>query len=185
MNYGRTYVELVLYLVLVVGFKSINYFILTDWYIWDVRQFLWAEGHFTSEDAASEAMPPRQSERFLVEFCASKRGQGRSFQWCANDLHFVSQALGIWLEKWLFSYQTVNASLRCTQLYGTTMMDKVNCTETVELMPLSGSLDMAQTSTISTLTLLRTLDGIQVDSGGVRRQKWVNMTRICHISDDI
>ncbi|XP_046708205.1 uncharacterized protein LOC124387728 [Silurus meridionalis] len=61
--------------------------------------------------------------------------------------------------------RTVNASLKCTQLYGTTMMDKINCTETVVLVPLSGSLDMVQTSTVSTLTLLRTLDGIQVDSG--------------------
>lgn len=70
-----------------------------------------------------------------------------------------------------FSHQTVNASLRCTQLYGTAMMDKVNCTETVVLVPLSGSLDMAQTSTVSTLTLLRTLDEIQVDSGRVRSKK--------------
>ncbi|KAB5579798.1 hypothetical protein PHYPO_G00199100 [Pangasianodon hypophthalmus] len=61
--------------------------------------------------------------------------------------------------------RTVNASLKCTQHYGATMMDKVNCTETVVLVPLSGSLDMAQTSTVSTLTLLRTLDGIQIDSG--------------------
>ncbi|KAK3567891.1 hypothetical protein QTP86_027307 [Hemibagrus guttatus] len=61
--------------------------------------------------------------------------------------------------------RTVNASLKCTQHYGTTMMDRVNCTETVVLVPLSGSIDMAQTSTVSTLTLLRTLDGIQVDSG--------------------
>ncbi|XP_047657702.1 uncharacterized protein LOC113644112 isoform X2 [Tachysurus fulvidraco] len=61
--------------------------------------------------------------------------------------------------------RTVNASLKCTQLYGSTMMDKVNCTETVVLVPQSGSLDTAQTSTVSTLTLLRTLDGIQVDAG--------------------
>ncbi|XP_058251674.1 apolipophorins isoform X3 [Hemibagrus wyckioides] len=61
--------------------------------------------------------------------------------------------------------RTVNANLKCTQHYGTTIMDRVNCTETVVLVPLSGSLDMAQTSTVSTLTLLRTLDGIQIDSG--------------------
>ncbi|TSS97525.1 Vitellogenin [Bagarius yarrelli] len=61
--------------------------------------------------------------------------------------------------------RTVNASLKCTQLYGTTMMEKVNCTETVVLLPLPGSLESAQTSTVSTLTLLRTLDGVQVDSG--------------------
>ncbi|KAK1786722.1 hypothetical protein P4O66_017119, partial [Electrophorus voltai] len=60
---------------------------------------------------------------------------------------------------------TVNASLKCTQLYGTTMMDKVNCTETMTLVPLSGSLDQVQTTTVSTLTLLRTLEGIKVDSG--------------------
>lgn len=74
------------------------------------------------------------------------------------------------------SYQTVNANLKCTQHYGMTIMDRVNCTETVVLVPLSGSLDMAQTSTVSTLTLLRTLDGIQIDSGRVRNQKFVNMT---------
>lgn len=51
------------------------------------------------------------------------------------------------------------------------MMDKVNCTETVVLGPLSGSLDMAQTSTVSTLTLLRTLDGVQVDSGKERSKQ--------------
>ncbi|XP_072544439.1 uncharacterized protein [Salminus brasiliensis] len=60
---------------------------------------------------------------------------------------------------------TVNASLRCTQLYGTAVMDRVNCTETVVLVPLSGTLDAAQTSTVSTLTLLRTLNDIQIDSG--------------------
>ncbi|XP_049338919.1 uncharacterized protein LOC103023384 isoform X1 [Astyanax mexicanus] len=60
---------------------------------------------------------------------------------------------------------TVNASLRCTQLYGTAVMDRVNCTETMVLVPLSGSLDAAQTSTVSTLNLLRTLKDIQIDSG--------------------
>ncbi|XP_066536340.1 uncharacterized protein [Hoplias malabaricus] len=60
---------------------------------------------------------------------------------------------------------TVNVSLRCTQLFGTAVMDKVNCTESVVIVPLSGSLDVAQTVTVSTLTLLRTLQGIKVRSG--------------------
>ncbi|XP_037400850.1 uncharacterized protein LOC108437497 isoform X3 [Pygocentrus nattereri] len=70
-----------------------------------------------------------------------------------------------WQSVPLMEDTTVNASLKCTQHYGTTVMDRVNCTESVVMIPLSGSLDVAQTSTVSTLTLLRTLEGIQVDSG--------------------
>ncbi|XP_076828214.1 apolipophorins [Brachyhypopomus gauderio] len=60
---------------------------------------------------------------------------------------------------------TVDASVKCTQLHGPAVMDKVNCTETVALVPLSGSMDQVQTSTVSTLNLLRTLEGIPVDPG--------------------
>ncbi|XP_065125287.1 uncharacterized protein [Paramisgurnus dabryanus] len=59
---------------------------------------------------------------------------------------------------------TVSASLTCVQIYGGTMMNKVNCTEIVSLVPLPGLLEVAETKTISSLTLLRTLEVIPLGS---------------------
>ncbi|XP_057190895.1 apolipophorins-like isoform X2 [Triplophysa rosa] len=56
--------------------------------------------------------------------------------------------------------KTVKASLTCIQLYDGTMMNKVNCTEIVSLVPLPGPLEVTETKTISSLTLLRTLEVI-------------------------
>lgn len=45
------------------------------------------------------------------------------------------------------------------------MLKKVNCTETVSLVPLPGLLEVTETKTISSLTLLRTLEVIPSDLG--------------------
>ncbi|XP_016358795.1 apolipophorins-like [Sinocyclocheilus anshuiensis] len=60
---------------------------------------------------------------------------------------------------------TVSAGLTCIQLYDGTMLKKVNCTETVSLVPLPGLLEVTETKTISSLTLLRTLEVIPSDLG--------------------
>ncbi|XP_073779106.1 uncharacterized protein si:dkeyp-106c3.1 isoform X4 [Danio rerio] len=58
---------------------------------------------------------------------------------------------------------TVSAGLTCVQLYDDTVLKKVNCTETVSLVPLPGLLEVTETKTVSSLTLLRTLDVIPMD----------------------
>ncbi|XP_073705892.1 uncharacterized protein [Garra rufa] len=60
---------------------------------------------------------------------------------------------------------TVSAGLACIQLYDGTMLKKVNCTETVSLVPLPGLLEATETKTVSSLTLLRTLEVIPMDLG--------------------
>lgn len=59
----------------------------------------------------------------------------------------------------------MSAGLACIQLYDGTMLKKVNCTETVSLVPLPGLLEATETKTVSSLTLLRTLDVIPMDLG--------------------
>ncbi|KAF4116813.1 hypothetical protein G5714_001366 [Onychostoma macrolepis] len=60
---------------------------------------------------------------------------------------------------------TLSAGLACIQLYDGTMLKKVNCTETVSLVPLPGLLEATETKTVSSLTLLRTLEVIPMDLG--------------------
>ncbi|XP_043117620.1 uncharacterized protein LOC122360826 [Puntigrus tetrazona] len=60
---------------------------------------------------------------------------------------------------------TVSAGLACIQLYDGTVLKKVNCTETVSLVPLPDLLEATETKTVSSLTLLRTLEVIPVDLG--------------------
>ncbi|XP_039517178.1 uncharacterized protein LOC120471430 [Pimephales promelas] len=62
---------------------------------------------------------------------------------------------------------TVSAGLTCIQLYDETMLKKVNCTETVSLIPLPGLLEATETKTVSTLTLLRTLEATPMDLGQI------------------
>jgi len=59
----------------------------------------------------------------------------------------------------------VSAGLTCIQLYDETKLKKVNCTETVSLIPLPGLLEATETKTVSTLTLLRTLEATPMDLG--------------------
>ncbi|XP_029560066.1 uncharacterized protein LOC115156670 isoform X1 [Salmo trutta] len=54
---------------------------------------------------------------------------------------------------------TVDSNLQCTQRHGTTVMEEVNCTEIISMVPLSGSTGVVKTQTVSTLTLLRAQKG--------------------------
>ncbi|XP_019901155.3 uncharacterized protein LOC105030387 isoform X2 [Esox lucius] len=54
---------------------------------------------------------------------------------------------------------TLDSNLQCTQRHGTTVMEEVRCTETVSVVPLSGSMGVVTTQTNSTLILLRALEG--------------------------
>ncbi|TRY85495.1 hypothetical protein DNTS_015852 [Danionella cerebrum] len=54
--------------------------------------------------------------------------------------------------------KTMSAGLMCSQLYEEAVLKKVNCTETVSLVPLGNLLEATETKTISSLTLLRTLE---------------------------
>ncbi|XP_045070322.1 uncharacterized protein LOC121534786 [Coregonus clupeaformis] len=54
---------------------------------------------------------------------------------------------------------TVDSKLQCTQRHGTTVMEEVNCTEIISMVPLSGSTGVVKTQTVSTLTLLRAQKG--------------------------
>ncbi|ROJ13810.1 Apolipophorin [Anabarilius grahami] len=51
--------------------------------------------------------------------------------------------------------------------YDGTMLKKVNCTETVSLIPLPGLLEATETKTVSSLTLLRTLEVIPMNLGQI------------------
>ncbi|XP_051722649.1 uncharacterized protein LOC127497907 isoform X1 [Ctenopharyngodon idella] len=62
---------------------------------------------------------------------------------------------------------TVSAGLTCIQFYDGTMLKKVNCTETVSLIPLPDLLEATETKTVSSLTLLRTLEVIPMNLGQI------------------
>lgn len=64
--------------------------------------------------------------------------------------------------------QTVDSKLQCTQRHGTTVMEEVNCTEIISMVPLSGSTGVVKTQTISTLTLLRAQKGTPSGVGEYR-----------------
>ncbi|KAL0966760.1 hypothetical protein UPYG_G00299790 [Umbra pygmaea] len=53
----------------------------------------------------------------------------------------------------------VDSKLRCTQRHGAAVMEEVRCTETVSMVPMSGSTGLVTTQTTSTLMLLRALEG--------------------------
>ncbi|XP_028831417.1 uncharacterized protein LOC114787739 [Denticeps clupeoides] len=58
--------------------------------------------------------------------------------------------------------QAVAMTHQCTQQLGPDLVEKVNCTETVAVVLVSGLPGIVQSRTVSTLTLLRTLENVPV-----------------------
>ncbi|XP_041659523.1 uncharacterized protein LOC121520214 [Cheilinus undulatus] len=59
---------------------------------------------------------------------------------------------------------SVQSQLHCLQRHGSTVMEEVNCTETVSMATWSGTTGLVKTQTVSTLLLLRAQPGTPSDT---------------------